>query len=226
MRAVRLVTALIAAAMVVAAPAHAAEPRPSAPGGAVSGGDWHFTALLDGKPIGKHRFSVSARGGERTVQSDADFNVTFIGISAYRYRHRDTEQWRGECLSAMSSTTDDDGKKSSVEAQGSGHDAGLTIKTPRGSEPVTGCLMSFAYWNPLIEHQTRLLNAQTGVIEQVQVSRAERGTIEVRGQSVAATRWRITGPAQPVDLWYSERGDWIGLDSTVAGGRKLTYRLQ
>jgi len=93
-------------------------------------------------------------------------------------------------------------------------------------EPLKGCAMSFAYWNPLIQSQTRLLNAQTGRFESVQVSRAGSGTLDVRGVPTAATRWRITGPANPIDVWYSPQGDWIGLDSTVAGGRKLSYRLE
>jgi hypothetical protein len=60
----------------------------------------------------------------------------------------------------------------------------------------------------------------------VQVSRVGPGTLTVRGLPTAATRWRITGPAQPIDVWYSLQGDWVGLDSTVAGGRQLSYRLE
>ena len=58
------------------------------------------------------------------------------------------------------------------------------------------------------------------------MSRQGNDTIDVRGQPTTATRWRITGPARPVDVWYSAQGEWIGLDSTVAGGRKLSYRLK
>ena len=36
----------------LAASVHAAEPA----------GDWNFRALLDGEPIGQHRFSVVAQG--------------------------------------------------------------------------------------------------------------------------------------------------------------------
>jgi hypothetical protein len=60
----------------------------------------------------------------------------------------------------------------------------------------------------------------------VQVSRAGAGVVEVRGQPVDAVRWRITGPEAPIELWYSTQGEWVGLDSTVSGGRKLSYRLQ
>ena len=191
-------------------------------------GEWNFRALLDGKPIGQHRFSVTlvsgAQGDERRVLSEASFAVKFLGITAYRYRHKATEQWRGECLTALTATTDDDGKASSVRTEADGE--ALTIKTASATQSLNGCVMTFAYWNPAIQTQTRLLNAQTGKAESVQVSRAGSGSVEVRGQPVAATRFRITGPAEPIDVWYSAQGEWVGLDSLVGGGRRLSYRLQ
>ena len=191
-------------------------------------GEWNFRALLDGKPIGQHRFSVTltagAQGDERRVLSEASFAVKFLGVTAYRYRHKATEQWRGDCLTALSATTDDDGKASSVRTEADG-DA-LSVRSAAAAQSLSGCVMSFAYWNPAIQTQTRLLNAQTGKAETVQVSRFGSGAVEVRGQPVAATRFRITGPAEPIDVWYSAQGDWIGLDALVAGGRKLSYRLQ
>ena len=176
-------------------------------------GEWNFRALLDGKPIGQHRFSVSGEGVERKVVSEASFAVKFLGITAYRYRHKATEQWHDNCLTALHSTTDDDGKPESVRADQ--NDAALR-----------GCVMSFAYWNPAIQTQTRLLNAQTGKLETVQVKRIGNGPIDVRGKPVEATEFRITGAANPIAVWYSAQGEWLGLDSTVAGGRKLSYRLQ
>lgn len=176
-------------------------------------GTWNFRALLDGKPIGQHRFSVTGDGEARKVVSEANFAVKFLGITAYRYHHKATEQWHANCLTALNSTTDDDGKPESVG-------------TDRNDPALNGCVMSFAYWNPAIQSQTRLLNAQTGKLETVQVRRIGSGSVEVRGTAVEATEFRITGAAQPIVVWYSAQGEWIGLDSTVAGGRKLSYRLQ
>jgi hypothetical protein len=173
--------------------------------------EWNFRATLDNKPIGSHRFVVNADGDTRTLLSEARFAVKFFGITAHRYQHTANEQWRGDCLTEITALTDDNGKVSKVHLE---------------TTELKGCAMSFAYWNPLIQTQTRLLNAQTGAFENVQVSRVGPGTLTVRGLPTAATRWRITGPAQPIDVWYSLQGDWVGLDSTVAGGRQLSYRLE
>ena len=187
-------------------------------------GDWNFRALLDDKPIGQHRFNVSGQGEDREVTSEATFAVKFLGITAYRYHHQATERWRNGCLSRLASTTDDDGKASSVQAESQGDE--LTVQALPVAQSHKGCVMTFAYWNPAIQTRTRLLNVQTGQLEAVQIQRVGAGSIEVRGKPVPATAYRITGPAQPIDLWYSAQGDWIGLDSSVSGGRKLSYRLQ
>ncbi|MEO5697269.1 MAG: DUF6134 family protein, partial [Burkholderiaceae bacterium] len=153
------------------------------------GGEWDFRALLDGAPIGRHHFRVTEQGDERKVVTEANFAVKFLGITAYRYHHRATEQWRGDCLTALSATTDDGGTSTRVRSEHDG-DA-LSVVSGTTAESLKGCVMSFAYWNPAIQSQTRLLNAQTGKFESVQVDRVGGGSIEVRGRPVVATRVRI-----------------------------------
>ncbi len=209
-------------ALLALAPAHAAAPAT---------GEWNFVAALNDKPIGNHRFSVTGSGETRRLVGEANFEVKFIGISAYRYEHTVVEKWRGNCLVDLASKTDDDGKVTRVRAQsegaaGSGDDALLVSIDNAAGAALQGCVMSFAYWNPAIQTQTRLFNAQTGKVEKVQVARAGSGEIDVRGKATPAMRWRITGATNPIDVWYSETGEWIGLDSLVDGGRKLSYRLK
>lgn len=199
-------------------------------GGATTAAESNFSAFLDGKPIGEHRFVVSGPVEAREVLSDARFTVKLLGLTVYRYRHQATERWRGDCLASLTASTDDDGAISRVRTQPEGEGLSVTTEAGSGIAPVTrslpGCGMSFAYWNPALRSQSRLLNAQTGKAETVRVSRVGSGPIEVRGQSLTATRWRIEGPPQPIDVWYSAQGEWVGLDSTLEGGRQLSYRLK
>lgn len=219
-----------AAAVLMAASAHGAD-------SGVGTGEWNFQVTLDDKPIGTHRFSVTANGaGARKVVSDAVFDVKLLGLTVYRYRHQATEQWRGDCLRMLSSETDDGGETSRVRAAAESDGLRVATEAPLSVTPAVppmqtlgGCAMSFAYWNPAIRSQTHLLNAQTGRYEAVKIAEAGRGVAEsfaFRGQAMSATRWRIEGPVQPVDVWYTAQGEWVGLDSTVGGGRKLKYRLR
>lgn len=153
---------------------------------------WDFTVLLDGQPVGRHRFVLE----QGRLTSNAEFEVRFLGMVVYRYRHEAVEQWRGDCLRQITSTTEDDGKRFEVDRK------------------LDGCAMSFAYWNPAMLKHSELLNAQTGQFEAVSITAVGEG------------RYRITGTKSPIELQYSPAGEWTGLDSIVASGRRLSYRLR
>lgn len=177
-------------------------------------GSWNFRVLLDGKPIGTHRFTLKSEGAQRLLRSVAAFDVKILGITAYRYRHEADEQWQGDCLVALASKTDDDGKALAVQAR-------------KDDGQIEGCAMSFAYWNRAMLKQPRLLNAQTGKFEPVKIESLGEDRVESQGKTVAATRWRITGPESPVELWYAADGDWLALESKVSNGKRtLSYRRE
>lgn len=182
---------------------------------------WRFRADLDGSPIGYHQFTLSGDDAERVLVTRARFNVKVLGITAYRYEHDATERWRGNCLDRLSAHTDDDGKRLDVSARAS--DGRMSVSGSQGPHELGPCIMTFAYWNPAILSQTHLLNTQTGEYEAVSVRRIGIESIDAGGGRVDATHYRITGSRHPIDLWYSTRNEWLALESTVDGGRRLRY---
>ena len=217
--AIALLLGFLAAAGLAAQAADGAD-APATPAARV----YAFQVLLDDKPIGTHRFVVDGEATARRVASDAAFAVTILGITAFRYRHHAEEQWAGDCLASLASTTDDDGRQEAVRLARAAD--GNDITSAKGSRSEPGCLMTYAYWNPALRRQARLLNPQTGQVDTVRVERVGTGTLRVHGQEVTATDWRITGAESPIDVWVNAQGDWVGLDSRVAKGRhRLSYRL-
>ncbi|HEY1090868.1 MAG TPA: DUF6134 family protein [Burkholderiaceae bacterium] len=171
-------------------------------------GEWNFEATLDGRLIGSHRFVVSGAPEARQVRSDAAFVVRVLGIPVYRYRHHAEERWQGDCLRGLRSETNDDGKPAHVDQA---FDA--------------ECLMAFAYWNPRLVTQRRLVDPQTGRVEPVSVEALPDAQIMSRGQPVPAHGWRLLTAKQRITVWYAaDTGRWIALDADAAGGRKLSYR--
>lgn len=184
----------------------------------------HFAVALDGRPIGSHVFEIDGPPAARTVRTQAAFRVALLGLTLYRYQHEATERWNGDCLVALQSRTEDDAPARTVRAE---QRAGrLVVDAPDAPHTVDGCVMSFAYWHPALRMQTRLLNSQTGRLENVRVVAAGTGSVLAGGAPVPAQRWRIEGIPEPVEVWYGTAdGRWLGLDATVAGGRRLSYRL-
>jgi hypothetical protein len=185
---------------------------------------WNFTVFLDGKPIGHHDFTLTSQDMNREMKSDARFDARFYAIFSYHYAHDAVEHWDGNCLIGLAASTDDDGKKSSVNAVR--QDNALMVSGPNGPMQYQGCVMTFSYWNPQMLKQSHLLNPQTGEVEAVRIEPLGKELITVRGAQVNANHYRVSGPKHPINLWYSDAGEWLALSSQLDGDRQLEYQLQ
>ena len=167
--------------------------------------EWNFQVSLDGRPIGEHRFVLRDVGDSRELTSEARFRVRVLFFDAYRYDHRASETWRGDCLQQLDANTEINGKQTVVAVK-----------------PRDECVQTFAYWNPSILAASRLLNPQTG--EYVPVKVSELGGDVIAGQP--AERFRLIGGGKTpleIDLWYSPARDWLALESRTPEGRMLRY---
>ncbi len=188
-----------------------------------SSGEWNFRVLLDGKEIGMHRYMLNDSGPDRTLRSEAEFDVRLLAFSLYRYQHEAVERWRDGCLVALDSRTEANGKLTAVQARSEIN--GLAVSRADGRTRHSGCIMSFAYWDPRILEATALLNSQTGTLTPVDVSALGTELRSVQGRQVMAERHRIRGPELEIDLWYAD-GRWIALEAPAVGGRRLRYELR
>lgn len=187
-------------------------------------GTLEFDVLLEGKPVGSHRYEFrSAVSGAREVLSVAEFQVRFLFFTAYSYEHRAEERWQDGCLVGLDARTNADGRKTDVEGEET--DEGFVVRTGDEQETFSGCVMTFAYWNPDFLDQPRLLNPQTGQYLEVDVQELEPATTTLSGETVRTNRYRITARDMDITVFYSTDDEWLALESTVKGGRILRYEI-
>lgn len=185
---------------------------------------WDFEVFLNDKPIGYHRFLVRPEADGYTLQTEAEFEVTFLFFTAYRYRHENVERWRGGCLESIEARTDDNGQ--ALEVTGSRGMEGFSLAGQEADGVIDAdCVRTFAYWDRAALEATRLLNSQTGEYQTVELRPMGREIIEIGGQAVPAQRYALSGDGLALELWYSPEGDWLKLTSTVDNGRQLRYEL-
>jgi hypothetical protein len=185
--------------------------------------DWRFEVLLNDKPIGFHSFSLTGAGERQTLTTEAQFDVKFLFINAFRYRHDNTEIWGNGCLDSINATTDSNGDFLSVRGQR--HEDSFRLEG-QPAEPLPGeCIQTFAYWNPDILDSSRLLNSQTGELEDVTVIRENLDAVDINGKTVEAIRYRLLAKSGAITLWYSNDASrrWLALEAPAKGGRTLRY---
>lgn len=226
---------ILAAAGTATATASAAQDTPY-------GTSLSFIAYRNGEPIGRHSLSFQRNGQELKVATTIDLAVKVLGFTAYRYSHRAQETWNGDMFQALSSQTDDDGKKMTVQAQrtpagmevvrsaraetsqGASMDQGLKRDgTVREIVPVE--LLPSSHWNFRQINQSALLNTQTGAKANVQITPMGREQIKTANGTIAAMRYRYTGDVTK-DQWFDDRGRWVKTSFTGSDGSKIEYILQ
>jgi len=184
---------------------------------------WDFLVLLDGSKIGYHRFQLTEDDGQRRLTSEAKFDVRFLFINAFRYRHTNTEIWADGCLERIEANTRSNGKELAVTGLRAAE--GFVVDDGKAQNSLDDCVMTFAYWNPDFLSQPRLLNPQSGEYLDVEVERVGQEPIVVRGEEVPASVYRITARKMELKLWYSQDNEWLALESVAKGGRILRYEL-
>ena len=69
--------------------------------------NWNFKVYLDDREIGRHRFELLRFEDTTQVRINARFEVSVLFINVYSYEHTNYEVWKGDCLSSIKSSTND-----------------------------------------------------------------------------------------------------------------------
>jgi hypothetical protein len=202
-----LATSLAASAgLGIAAPVWSQTPAPgrapTPPDTAVPPGKLNYGIERDGSDIGKHVMDV-VRDGDRTiVTSQTNIAVRVVLITAYRFEQTAREVWRGGRLVEFTSTTNDDGTRTQVQA--AAKDNALTVIADGKTATLPPTVMPAAsLWNPRLVQQSRLFDTADGRSLNVSVQFLGEETLKIKGANVAAKRFSFKGDVQR-ELWYDQ----------------------
>ncbi|MGB5260776.1 MAG: DUF6134 family protein [Gammaproteobacteria bacterium] len=183
--------------------------------------EWRFRVFLDDREIGRHYFTLTQTENNERLATQANFNVTFLKIPFFKYRHDNVEYWNNNCLARIDSSTDQNGKQFVVE--GVATEDGFLVNTNSGEQKLPACISTFAYWDKSFLNENRLLNSQTGEYLNVEVNYLGENTFTVGETTVPAHHYRLTADKLDIEVWYSQDDRWLALQSTTEGGRRLRY---
>ena len=185
---------------------------------------WRFTVYLDDTPIGHHDFRVEQAEGYEKMTTEARFDVSFLKIPLFKYRHQDVQHWSDQCLKSITSTTNKNGTLFRVK--GATTTEGFQVSTNEVDITLPPCISTFAYWDRSFLQHSHLLNSQTGEYLEVDVEVLGEKSMPLGSTRVPAKRYRLTANELDIELWYSHNDRWLGLESTTSNGRLLRYVIE
>lgn len=190
----------------------------------VNAEEWAFDVYLDKTKIGKHTFTFN----NNLLTSRAKFNVKVLFINAYQYDHTSKEAWNNDCLTEINVDTTED--KVNTKVTGKKTNNSFEISDGKSTQNLPACPMTFAYWNPKILTQSKLLNPQNAEYLDTSFEKMSNETINVKGKLMETTHYKLKGALNGknklnIELWYNLKNEWVALKSTTPEGYIITYKL-
>mgnify|MGYP000870955184 CR=1 FL=1 len=183
---------------------------------------WVFDVILNNKLIGQHIFIYE----DDTTLSKANFKFEFL-LMDFIYRHNSKETWNENCLKTISSETNDDGDLYQVSGQIVSD--GFLIYSNQEKTLLPQCIMTFAYGNPEILNQKKLMNSQNGEFLDINVKFIREENYILNHKKILTNLWQINGESNNGDiliyLWYDKDMKWVGLKTSTPIG-DMHYKLR
>jgi hypothetical protein len=188
--------------------------------------EWAFDVYLDKSKIGLHTFNLSEAN---ELTSKAKFNVKVLFIQAYQYDHKAVEKWNSDCLTSLEAHTVEN--KVTTDVKGKLNDSNFVVDDGKNKQKLPNCSMTFAYWNPKILEQTKLLNPQNAEWLDTKFTKIGMETIDVKGKKIDAMHYKLDGSLDGknklrIELWYTADNDWVALKSITPEGYTINYKLR
>lgn len=188
--------------------------------------EWTFDVFLDKSKMGQHTFALS----NNQLTSTVKFNVKVLFIEAYAYDHTAVEQWRDGCLVSLNTNTVEN--KVIDEVKGSLTQSGFVVDNGKTTQTLPECTMTFAYWDPKILQQNKLLNPQNGQWLDIKVIKTNEETLTIKNLTTKTTHYKLTGTLAGksklnIELWYTaDTQEWVALKSITPEGYVVNYVLK
>lgn len=226
-----------ATAALVAAPAL---PSFASSADAVYGDRHEFAVFRKGERIGTHLLTFERQGDQLTVRTTVNLNVKVLGLTAYRYSHAGEEVLRGDRLVSIRTKTDDNGQRFEVNGQAMSGQFAVSAIAPN-DEPfarengvsraaavqtsLPANVLPSSQWHFKSLFGGQLLNVQKGELARYSVTPMGKEMVQTANGTVAATRYRLDGDLF-LDIWYDDRGRWVGSAFKGPDGSTIQYVLQ
>ncbi len=174
-----------------------------------------FELYRGNSKIGEQTLTVTPEGGDLKVAVDIDISVRILGLPAYRYELESREIWSNGQLQRLDARCNDNGKDERVSALSQSN--GVAVDGTAYQGVISGTPATTTYWSQAFLERPVWISTQNGKPFRVTCSQAGPVRVPAPEGQIAATRWQVRGDIGRLDLFYDDRGEWVGNEFDAKG---------
>jgi Family of unknown function (DUF6134) len=174
-------------------------------GSAVAGdaGEYTFTVLKDGSPVGHHCIVFDRQGDRVEIREATEIEVRLAMIPIYRFEHEGTEVWEDGRALRIDGTTNDNGEKLDIAVR---RNADGYTRTVNGRiDQFDDSKQALAFWNKDVVNHEDFFSVVEDKVIKASFEFVDREKITVDGQELDVDRYRMAGDEER-DLWFDRSG--------------------
>jgi Family of unknown function (DUF6134) len=182
-------------------------------------GEYTFTVLKDGTPVGQHRFNFDRTGDRIEIHETTEIEVRFATVPLYTFEHEGRELWENSRPIRIDARTNDNGKNLdiTVQADGDGY-----VRTVNGRvDRFDGSTVVLAFWNKDTLKHDAFFSAVEDKTLKASFEYAGREKLALAGQVIDVEHYRMVGDEER-DLWFDTAGHIAKVEFRRYGS-DLTY---
>jgi hypothetical protein len=172
--------------------------------------------------IGTYSNTVEQTGDTTTVQTEAHFKVSILGIVLHREDAERTERWNGARLVYFHGVTTTNGRK--IELEGKAEGDGFVIVSPGGTVTAPADVHPANPWSANFLGSDTMMRVDTGVIEPVHATGGAAADVTIDGKTMATRVYEIDGKTH-YKIWLSAADQVPVMFSVDDDSGRVTFTL-
>jgi hypothetical protein len=153
--------------------------------------------------IGSYSNTVEPSRDGITVQTQAHFQVSMLGVRMYREDAERTERWQGNRLVSFHGVTDKGDGPAEVKGEARGN--GFIITSSQGTVTAPASVHPANPWSNNFLTSNTMMRPDSGKVEQVRIGSGQETTVKIDGATIPTVKFEIDGSTK-YTVWLDGRG--------------------
>jgi Family of unknown function (DUF6134) len=182
-------------------------------------GEYTFTVLKDGAPVGQHRVAFDREGNRIEIREETAIEVRFATIPLYTFEYEGRQVWEDGRAVRIDAITNDNGEKFdiTVRADRDGYTRTVNGRVDRFDRSKT----VLAFWNMDTLRHNAFFSAVEDKTLEVSFQFVGQEKFAIAGEQLDVEHYRMIGDEER-ELWYDAAGH-IAKVELRRHGSKIAY---